>query len=136
MDEVRLSLTALPGQARRILFFRDSEPPFTERDRQVVSLLRPHIEEIWRTAERLRAETPVLTPREWEVLSLVASGMTAAEAGDVLFLSPATVRKHVENVRVRLGVHTVAAAAAIALPHPPPIVVGARSPVHLHGERA
>jgi DNA-binding CsgD family transcriptional regulator len=46
-----------------------------------------------------------LTERETEVLSLVASGMTAEAIGRSLRISPRTVRKHVENSYSKLGVH-------------------------------
>jgi len=46
-----------------------------------------------------------LTEREVEVLSLVASGMTAVAIGHSLRISPRTVRKHVENSYSKLGVH-------------------------------
>jgi DNA-binding CsgD family transcriptional regulator len=51
------------------------------------------------------------------VLELAAS-VTHAEIVARLFLSTGTVRKHMEHVRERLGVHSTAAAAARALPRP------------------
>src|SRR5919106_1363686 len=51
-----------------------------------------------------------LTHREREVLELVAEGMTNAEVGRALWLSPGTVRRHLENVYAKLGVHTRTAA--------------------------
>lgn len=55
---------------------------------------------------------PSLTPREREVLELVAEGRTNAEIAELLWVSPSTVRKHLENVYAKLGVHTRTAAAA------------------------
>jgi DNA-binding CsgD family transcriptional regulator len=46
-----------------------------------------------------------LTQRERQVLTLVASGMTAVAIGHALRISPGTVRKHVENSYSKLGVH-------------------------------
>jgi DNA-binding NarL/FixJ family response regulator len=82
-------------------------------------LLRPHLQEIWLDAERRRAGVPRLTAREWEVLALAAHGMPYAEIAARLHLSAGTVRKHMEHVRERLGVHSVTAAAAVAMPHAP-----------------
>jgi DNA-binding CsgD family transcriptional regulator len=113
-----VSLPAPPGEARRICFMRHARS-FSERDRQIAMLLRPHLQEIWLDAERRRAGVPQLTPREWEVLALAAGGMPYAAIAGRLFISVGTVRKHMEHVRERLGVHSVAAAAAIALPRPP-----------------
>ena len=53
-----------------------------------------------------------LTPREREVLDLVAEGLTNAQVAMVLWISPGTVRRHLENVFAKLGVHTRTAAAA------------------------
>ncbi len=45
-----------------------------------------------------------LTKRETEVLTLVAQGLTAAEAADLLFLSSRTVSYHLANVYQKLDV--------------------------------
>jgi RNA polymerase sigma factor (sigma-70 family) len=55
---------------------------------------------------------PHLTPREREILDLVAQGRTNAEIAQALWVSPGTVRRHLENVFAKLGVHTRTAAAA------------------------
>jgi DNA-binding CsgD family transcriptional regulator len=55
---------------------------------------------------------PSLTAREREILDLVAEGKTNAEIAEHLWVSPLTVRKHLENVYAKLGVHTRTAAAA------------------------
>ncbi|NYJ04027.1 helix-turn-helix transcriptional regulator [Petropleomorpha daqingensis] len=119
--DMMLSLPAPPGEARRILFFRAEDPSFTERERQLAELIRPHVQEIWLDAERRRAGVPTLSPREWEVLSLAAAGRSYGEIAGQLYVSTGTVRKHMEHVRERLGVHSVAAAAAIAMPHAPAV---------------
>lgn len=116
-----VSLPAPPGEARRVLFMRASGPPFSERDRAVAALARPHLQEIWLDAERRRRGVPVLTAREWEVLERVAAGKTYADVADELFVSVRTVRKHMEHVRERLGVHSASAAVAAALPRPVPV---------------
>jgi DNA-binding CsgD family transcriptional regulator len=113
-----VSLPAPSGEVRRITFMRASRPGFTERDRQVVALARPHLQEIWLDADQRRRGVPRLTRREWEVLERAAAGMAYAEIADELFVSLGTVRKHMEHVRERLGVHNVTAAAAAALPRP------------------
>lgn len=53
-----------------------------------------------------------LTAREQEVLAWVARGRTNAEIGEALWLSPGTVRKHLENAFAKLGVRTRTAAVA------------------------
>lgn len=46
-----------------------------------------------------------LTLREKEILSLLAKGSTRQEIASQLFLSPATVKKHCENIYRKLGTH-------------------------------
>jgi CheY-like chemotaxis protein/DNA-binding CsgD family transcriptional regulator len=55
-----------------------------------------------------------LTLREAEVLYWVAKGKTNRDIGDILGSSPATVKKHLERVYIKLGVETRTAAAAVA----------------------
>jgi DNA-binding CsgD family transcriptional regulator len=55
-----------------------------------------------------------LTPRETEVLGWVASGRTNADIARLLFISPHTVRKHLENIFEKLEVRTRTAAVACA----------------------
>jgi DNA-binding CsgD family transcriptional regulator len=71
-------------------------------------------------AQHLRAgaaapATPVITPRETDVLTLASHGMTSKEIAEQLVLSPGTVRTHFENVYLKLGVSDKAAAVAAAL---------------------
>jgi DNA-binding CsgD family transcriptional regulator len=66
------------------------------------------------SAESLRA-TFGLTKRQSEVLALAARGLCDADIANELSISPATVRKHMENVHVILGVHTRSAAVVRAL---------------------
>ena len=44
-----------------------------------------------------------LTAREREVMALVAEGLTNAEIGERLFMSPATARTHVSRILTKLG---------------------------------
>jgi len=58
-----------------------------------------------------------LTPREREVLRLLAAGETNRAIADRLFISPATVARHVSNLYGKLGLDSRAKAAAYALRH-------------------
>jgi ATP/maltotriose-dependent transcriptional regulator MalT len=55
-----------------------------------------------------------LTPREREVLALVAQGFSDAEIAERLVVSPHTVHRHVANVRTKLRLPSRAAAVAYA----------------------
>jgi DNA-binding NarL/FixJ family response regulator len=55
-----------------------------------------------------------LTPRETEVLVLVAEGLSNAEISGRLFLSPATTKTHVSRVLTKLGARDRAQLVAIA----------------------
>jgi DNA-binding CsgD family transcriptional regulator len=61
------------------------------------------------------AQTFGLTAREAEVLYWVAKGKINRDIGDILGASPATVKKHLERIHVKLGVETRTAAAAMAI---------------------
>jgi DNA-binding CsgD family transcriptional regulator len=51
-----------------------------------------------------------LTSRERDVLAWVARGKTNPEVAEILWVTPSTVRKHLENIYAKLGVHTRTAA--------------------------
>jgi DNA-binding NarL/FixJ family response regulator len=55
-----------------------------------------------------------LTPREAEVLALVAAGRTNREIATELFISEKTASVHVSNILRKLGVTTRVEAAAVA----------------------
>ena len=63
-------------------------------------------------ATRDHADT--LTAREREVLDLLRQGLTNAEIGNRLFISPKTAEHHVGRVLTKLGVRSRAEAAAVA----------------------
>jgi DNA-binding NarL/FixJ family response regulator len=58
-----------------------------------------------------------LSPREAEVLALLAAGRSNHEIARALFLSPRTVQRHVANVYGKIGAHNRAEATAYALRH-------------------
>ncbi|TLY33603.1 MAG: helix-turn-helix transcriptional regulator [Nitrospirae bacterium] len=55
-----------------------------------------------------RRATPRLTPRERQVLSLVAHGYTSKQIGEKLGISPRTAETHRVNIGRRLGIRNVA----------------------------
>ena len=60
------------------------------------------------------ASTANLTPRELEVLQLLATGLAPDEIAKKLFISKKTVGTHVEHIFTKLGVRSRAQAIAVA----------------------
>jgi DNA-binding NarL/FixJ family response regulator len=56
-----------------------------------------------------------LTEREREVLRLLAVGLRNDRIAEILFLSPHTVRTHVQNIRTKIGVRSRLEAAVFAI---------------------
>jgi DNA-binding NarL/FixJ family response regulator len=96
--------------------FRTAGPDFNDRDILALHLLRPHLTALHRRQRRHAAGAPELTPRQQQILTLVADGHTNHHIARVLNLSEATVRKHLENAYARLGVTNRTAAAIKVLP--------------------
>jgi len=89
---------------RRLLLFRSDGVDFSDREVQIITLVRPHLGELHlRRARELRG-VPDLTLRQWEILRRVSLGSSNQQVARALGLSVATVRKHLENIFFRLGV--------------------------------
>ena len=58
-----------------------------------------------------------LTPREMEVIQLLAEGLSNKEIARLLFISPRTVNFHLDNIYSKLGVSSRTEAAIYALRH-------------------
>jgi DNA-binding CsgD family transcriptional regulator len=100
----------------RLVLHREPGPDFSERDRALMVLLRPHLHQAYLDVERRRNPVPRLTPRQTELLRLVAAGHTNAQIARRLGLSEGTVRTHLDNIYERLGVSSRTAAVLRAFP--------------------
>jgi len=114
-DALRLWLPAARGRSRSIYLERGGKN-YTNREVTLLSLLRPHLLRMRANAAARRRfdRHRGLTPREAEVLGWVAHGKTNGEVARLLFISPHTVRKHIENIFEKLDVRTRTAAARYA----------------------
>ncbi|MFI5062420.1 MAG: response regulator transcription factor [Streptosporangiales bacterium] len=72
------------------------------------SLMRE--QERQRNNDRLLA---TLSPREREILACLADGAGRLDVAERLYLSPNTVRTHLQNLMAKLGVHSTLAAVAL-----------------------
>jgi two-component system NarL family response regulator len=66
-----------------------------------------------RLADRL--VRPTLTPRELDVLRLVAKGRTNKELASAMFVSEETVKTHMKALFLKLGVYDRAEAVSVSL---------------------
>ena len=100
--QLTLSVEATP---RRLagMWFNRARRDFSDDDLLVAELLRPRLQASEVAVRRAEARA-ALTAREREVLDIVATGATNAAVADALVLSPATVKKHLENIYAKLGV--------------------------------
>lgn len=106
-----IPLPAPPGLARRLCLFRCPSSSFSEDHRSAAELLLPHVADALRHQSR-RAAVQSLTPRQQELLRLVAAGHPNTIIARQLKLSPFTVRKHLENAFAKLGVSSRTEAVA------------------------
>lgn len=124
---LELGLSTVAASYRSLVLYRGSDTPdFSERERAILELLRPHLRArearatlIALVAGRLQAldergegHDLQLTTREREIVAMVAAGKTNVQIAADLWISPATVKKHLENTYVKLGVGSRAAAAS------------------------
>ena len=99
----------------RFFFFDRSRREFAPRTRLLLQTLRPHLTQArnrWRAEAQPTTVSLPLTKREIEILRLVAEGATNTAIAQALWVTEHTVRKHLENVYRKLGVHNRTAAVA------------------------
>jgi DNA-binding CsgD family transcriptional regulator len=120
-DEIHIDLDPFrPWKAHLSVY---GSRDFAERQRLILERVRPHLAAVYRMARlrrRLLAATATLardgggqlTPREREVMSCVADGLSNEEIARVLVVERSTVRKHLEHVYDKLGVRSRTAALA------------------------
>jgi PAS domain S-box-containing protein len=105
-------------------FVKDS--PIVDDDGRLIGIVgvsieigEPALAEAVRTlvgdGNRPQRRTRALSPREREVLVLLARGLTGEQIAERLVLSPETVRTHIRNAREKLGASTRVEAVTMAL---------------------
>lgn len=114
--ELMMPLPDGAGRSLRLLCFRGPGVDFGERERFLLTLLRPHIAEAYKVALRRRRHSgaALLTTRQREILELVKVGYTNEQIARRLYLSEGTVRTHLGNIFTRLEVSSRTAAVTHA----------------------
>jgi two-component system nitrate/nitrite response regulator NarL len=69
----------------------------------------------------------LLTDREWEVMRCLIDGLSTQQIADRLTVQRSTARTHVQNLLIKLGVHSRLQAAALMTAHASEVTW----PVHL-----
>lgn len=143
VDEGLLSPGALPPSAARLILLASEPEPrrafdamedgaagYLSRDLEADALcdaisrvatgetvIDPAVQTGVAREVRLRADDgrPMLSPREQEILGLIAQGMTAPDIGRRLHLSTATVKTHILHLYEKLDVGERAEAVAEAM---------------------
>lgn len=107
-DTLAISFRNGPAHIAQLYLDR-KRTPFTDRDVAMLTLIGPRLEAILRTRPTPTLP-PSLTLQERRVLQQVKAGHSNAEIAERLFVSPSTVRKHLENAYRKLGVSNRVAA--------------------------
>ncbi|NNN33444.1 LuxR family transcriptional regulator [Streptomyces sp. S3(2020)] len=113
-----IALPTAPNRTRVFQFFRTGPKPFTDHEMTTLTLMAPHVYDIYKEAARRRRPPVRLTHRELDVLRCVARGLNTPQIAEQLVVSPSTVRKHLENTFGKLGVSSRTAAVARVFPDP------------------
>jgi pimeloyl-ACP methyl ester carboxylesterase/DNA-binding CsgD family transcriptional regulator len=107
-------LAALIPNAELIVLDGDAHLPWHGELHDVLSAIAPFLGIAPPPTRAAATEVDELTPRERDVLRLVAEGLSDGDIAERLVLSPHTVHRHVSNILRKLGLHSRAAAAAHA----------------------
>ena len=75
------------------------------------------LERLMKAPQQPDQQTPPLTPRQREILQLVAEGRSAKEIADILRVSPRTVEFHKYRIMESLDLHTIAELTQYAVKH-------------------
>jgi DNA-binding CsgD family transcriptional regulator len=123
-DQLSFLLPSTPGTMIAVLINR-SRPGFSERERRLVELVQPNLGQAFTDArarsdplDLKRLEELGLSPREAEVMQLLATGLSSEEIAERLVISPHTLRRHVQRILDELEVGSRAAAVARVLGPP------------------
>jgi PAS domain S-box-containing protein len=84
---------------------------------RLVDVVRRYQDIPQKSKTELESQLDVLTPRESEVLSLLAKGYRTRAIADLLSISPNTVRNHIQRILQKIQVHSRLEAVTYAIEH-------------------
>ncbi|MBV7340129.1 LuxR C-terminal-related transcriptional regulator [Chloroflexi bacterium TSY] len=88
--------------------FLDSDPALTSMLAQIDDLYAHHLHRAFVQEQQKQGQSPTtpldLTPREYEILQEIISGLSNKEIEEKLFISHNTVRTHIKNLYSKLEV--------------------------------
>jgi DNA-binding CsgD family transcriptional regulator/pimeloyl-ACP methyl ester carboxylesterase len=113
VEMAREMATTIPN-ARLMLFDGSWISPFLGGGKEIAAAIREHIARS-PGPTRTEPDPAVLTPRERQVLRLIAAGRTSSEISTELDLSVRTVGRHITNIYAKIGARTRADATAYAI---------------------
>jgi DNA-binding CsgD family transcriptional regulator len=125
--EIGVNLLDPRSRPVRLHCWRTPGRDFGERERFYLTLLRPHLIAPVTAALAQPAPAVALTPRQRQLLDLVADGCTNRQAARRLGIAEGTVRRHLNDIYERLGVGSRTAAVTRAVtvlpsdPFSPPV---------------
>jgi DNA-binding NarL/FixJ family response regulator len=116
--EVARDLTASRPDARLVTFDGSGVIPFPDIAEELARAIREFV--LGTPAARTEAmppsaKSPALTPREAEILVLIARGLSSSEISRELSLSVRTVGRHITNIYGKIGARTRADATTYAI---------------------
>jgi DNA-binding NarL/FixJ family response regulator len=101
--DVQLLRLVLPAfqigieMARSVFAARNQSAPLHQRESRVIEAS---------SAQENGRHVPTLTPREREVIALLAARRSNTEIAELLQVSRATAKRHTENILQKLGLHS------------------------------
>jgi DNA-binding CsgD family transcriptional regulator len=105
-----------PALSTVVHVIRETEEKPSHLERALAKEAKPPVETLWPMMTK-EGEPIDLTGREKEVLRSLAEGLSTAAIARKLFISPVTVRNHVQAILHKLDVHTKLAAVVFAYKH-------------------
>ena len=113
-DQLKVWLSRSAETAVCVVFER-WDGSFNDGDAAILGVLQPHLAAMHAArsaAAWSEGQDSSLTLREAQVLTCVASGRPNGEIAELLYMSLATVRKHLQHAYAKLGVHSRSEAIA------------------------